>query len=122
MKNDFDKFSFDSECFNSNKFIPKTKSNDENNNSFDPFDSPGEKKETVAYFGFDSDFGNFETFNDTGNIKDEIDGVWGEKIDEKNVRKIKEYNQHEVKKFNGNFSDNFDRDLELGLKRSLMEQ
>lgn len=138
--NTFDKFSFDdaADPFADDQNVKKTNGNDGNNN-FDPFAAPvltnitkketsiGFGKETSSGFGFDADFANFDSFNDTptnGNGKPA--DAWGGSLDKtnNNVGKVKKFNVQEISrigKFSGDYSDN-DRDLQEILKRSVMEQ
>lgn len=130
-ENIFDKFSFDADPFTSDKF-PKTKTiGSDGNNNFDPFGAPitGNKKETTSGFGFDTDFdafANFDAFNDndTTNGSSEALSAWTGNLDKKNnnARKAKKYNEQEINNITKFSSDNFDKDLEEALKRSMTEQ
>lgn len=138
-KNLFNKFSFDADMFsNDNDTFTTAKKNgsDGNNNDFDPFGAPvtGNKNDNNNIgFGFDTDFANFEAFNigdtHTTNGNSKNTSAWGGSLDEKNNnvknKKVKKYQEQEVNKigkFTGDYSDNFDKDLQDVLKRSVMEQ
>lgn len=141
VENLFEKFSFeenDTDPFNDDKFSVKTNGNDgNNNNKFDPFGLPptaGRTNKTTDDFGFEADFANFDSFNDTG--KPNGDGkktvdAWNANLDKTNNNfsngkaKVKKYKPEEiskVEKFSSDYSDNFVNDLEQTLKRSLFEQ
>lgn len=143
LENLFDKFSFGDSDESFQKLVSatsKSKSNgngngninDSNNNgSFDPFGSPtttttSSKKDFGAGFGFDTDFANFEAFNDTDktNGNGKMADAWGSSLDKANNNvgkgKAKNPNQEEVSK--ADYSDNFEKDLEQVLKRSVVDQ
>lgn len=145
LENLFDKFSFGDidDSFISATSKSKTNGNgndninDSNNNgSFDPFGAPmttttSSKKDFGAGFGFDTDFANFDAFNDTDktNCNEKVADAWGSSLDKANnnvgKRKAKKPNQEEVSKsskFTSDYSDNFEKDLEQVLKRSVVDQ
>lgn len=75
-------------------------------------------------FGFE-DFANFDFACETTVGKGKVVDAWGGSLDSvnNNVEKIKKFKEEEVKRINKlDYSDNFDKDLEQVLKRSVMEQ
>lgn len=145
LENLFDKFSFgdSDDTFISATSKSKTNgnnndnNNDSNNNgSFDPFGVPtttttSSKKDFGAGFGFDADFANFDAFNDTDktNGNGKVADAWGSSLDKVNNNvgkgKAKKSNQEDANKtskFTSDYSDNFEKDLEQVLKRSVVDQ
>lgn len=123
-----DKFAFDEDPFSSGNFSTKTNGNDGNNN-FDPFGAPvaaTDKEASTAFF--EADFSN--AFNDSGlSTTTNGNSVWGNSLDKKNNNsssaKVQKFNKSEVakiNKFSGDYSDNYEEDLQKALKRSVMDQ
>lgn len=138
VENLFEKVTFsNTDLFADDVFSNKANGNDgNNNNNYDPFGAPTTTKPGKSFnspddFGFEADFANFDSFNDskpngTGKTAD----AWGTSLDKSNnnvgngkisKRKQEEINK-EVPKFKTDYSENFDKDLEQVLKRSLFDQ
>lgn len=145
-ENLFRKFSFENavDPFASGSFSTTSNGNNDGNNNYniDPFGSPinGNKKDTSNGFGFEADFANFDAFDSTGGATKASYGstkngsfgafdAWSPSMDKTNnnvgTGKLKKGKQPEVSKinkFSADYSDNFDKDLEQVLKRSVMDQ
>lgn len=90
---------------------------------------------TSNAFGFDADFSKFDSFNNNNNAASKANNnnnfnfnesdVWSETKSSRS--KVKKYNDVETKtskisKFTTDYSDNYEKDLEQVLKRSMMDQ
>ncbi|KAG5681401.1 hypothetical protein PVAND_010840 [Polypedilum vanderplanki] len=105
---------------------------------FDPFglsenDLKNSTKTTNQSFGFEADFANFDAFNNNSTMSvsttngNGFGDAWGgESKSSIKSGKIKKYNKDiepsKVTKFSQDYSDNYEKDLEQVLKRSMIDQ
>lgn len=123
----FSKQGFD--AFNNNSNDNHKKSNNNLSDKFDAFGLSVNETRTSKTatptngFGFEANFANFDTFNNNTTEKG-FNDAWGETT--KSTIKTKKGNGdgkvQKVSKFTSDYSDNFEKDLEQVLKRSVMEQ
>lgn len=79
-------------------------------------------------FGFEANFANFDAFNNNSSEITDNNGfndAWGEtvtKISKIKKSKDSEGKANKISKFSSDYSDNYEKDLEQVLKRSMMEQ
>lgn len=120
---------FDSFNNNSNRnMISSSNSNDK----FDPFglsvtETKTSKSSTPQNsFGFEANFANFDAFNNNTTLSDSSfnDDAWGELKATTKVKKVKDSDVKATKlaKFSSDYSDNYEKDIEQVLKRSMLEQ
>lgn len=132
------------DAFGKNDFNTTTNNNNNNvsnnnGNDFDPFGlsvTDLKKTKTSGGFGFDGDFANFDAFNNnngSGNAFESSNGndTWGTSKSTTSISssnsKIKKYKDSDAKvnkitKFNADYSDNYEKDLNDVLKRSMVDQ
>lgn len=125
---DFD--SFNNNNTNSNKkVITGTNSNDK----FDPFglsvsEARTSKSSTPTNsFGFEANFANFDAFNNNNTTLSDNsfnDDAWGVAKPTIKTKKIKDSDvkANKLTKFSSDYSDNYEKDLEQVLKRSMIDQ